>query len=267
MNLAQPPPILSPYVKQYWGIEGTSCVSTDYSIKIVPTGLVELDFYLGSIPGITQSDRNISENSVLNGQQKQHYDIHITDKLLMFSVIFQPAGAMLFFDMPMQEIYNQNVSLKHFIKAPVDKLEEQLYCADNFLQRTEIMNHFLFELLKKNYKEFEHSRINDSIRLINSAKGKISIEELASQACLSRKQFERVFTNSIGSTPKQFLRTVRFQYVLFNRSYLKNQSLTELAYKSGYYDQSHMIADFKYLTGLTPKQYFNGCESVSDYFA
>lgn len=266
MHLCKPAAILAPYVKQYWGIEGSTCSNVDYSITIVPTGLVELDFYLGARPTIIQKDREIADNSVLNGQQKQQFDLHITDSLLMFSVIFQPAGAMLFFDMPLKEVYNQNVSLRNFLKAPVDELEEKLYLAANFEQRTVIMNEFLYRLLKENYKQFEFARIGDTIRSINQTCGAISIEQLASNACLSRKQFERTFIDCIGSTPKQFLRTVRFQYTLFNKSHFANLSLTELAYKSGYYDQSHMISDFKHLTGMTPKQYFSNCDLVSDYF-
>lgn len=42
--------------------------------------------------------------------------------------------------------------------------------------------------------------------------------------------------------------------------------LTELAYTSGYYDQSHMINDYKLLSGKTPTQYFSECEPYSDYF-
>lgn len=267
MHLAKPATILAPYVKQYWGIEGATCPLNDYSITIVPTGLVELDFYLGTRPAIVQAERDIADNSVLNGQQKQGFDIHITDKLLMFSVIFQPAGAMLFFDMPLKEVYNQNVPLKYFMKAPIDQLEDDLYKASDFQQRTVLMNEFLLKLLAENYKKYAYARIENTIQLINNSYGAISIDELAANACLSRKQFERTFLDCIGSTPKQFLRTIRFQFVLFNKMHYKTHSLTELAHKCGYYDQSHMITDFKHLTGMTPKQYFSNCDLISDYFS
>jgi AraC-like DNA-binding protein len=46
----------------------------------------------------------------------------------------------------------------------------------------------------------------------------------------------------------------------------KSINLTELAYTCGYYDQSHMINDYKLLSGKTPAQYFSECEPYSDYF-
>ena len=45
-----------------------------------------------------------------------------------------------------------------------------------------------------------------------------------------------------------------------------DKSLTTLAYDCGYYDQSHMINEFKMMSGMTPKQYFAMCEPTSDYF-
>ncbi|MBW6537542.1 MAG: AraC family transcriptional regulator [Mariniphaga sp.] len=43
-------------------------------------------------------------------------------------------------------------------------------------------------------------------------------------------------------------------------------SRTQLAFNCGYYDQSHMIHDFKSLSGFTPGEYFACCEPYSDYF-
>ena len=43
--------------------------------------------------------------------------------------------------------------------------------------------------------------------------------------------------------------------------------MIDLAYKCGYYDQSHFINDFKSLSGLTPNQCFAENEVCSDFFA
>jgi AraC-like DNA-binding protein len=266
MLISKPSAELTPFVKQYWGIEDSLSGNNNYSIKIVPTGLIELDFYLGYKPEIKQPDRSITEYAILNGQQKQHYDIQIADNLFMFSVIFQPAGAMFFFDVPLNKLSNQNVPLKYLFKNSLDMLESELYEAENFDERTKIMNRYLLGILRQNYRDFEYNRIYESIKHINQVNGSVDIETLASRACLSRKQFERTFQTGVGITPKQFLRIVRFQYSLYNKSINSNITLTELAYKCGYYDQSHMIADFKSLTGLTPGQYFSNCEPMSDYF-
>jgi transcriptional regulator GlxA family with amidase domain len=109
-------------------------------------------------------------------------------------------------------------------------------------------------------------RIQYSISAINAAKGAVSIKELCSWACLGRRQFERMFTGYVGAAPKQFLKTVRFQNSLRIKQSNLAMNLTELAHSSGYYDQPHMIRDYRLLAGITPSEYFNQCEPYSDYF-
>jgi len=113
---------------------------------------------------------------------------------------------------------------------------------------------------------FNFSRINHAINIISQARGKISIENLASETCLSRKQFERKFSELIGITPKQYLKTIRLQYSLFLKSRKRKLNITDLAYEVGYYDQAHFINDFKSQTGYTPKQYFDNNSAYSDFF-
>lgn len=108
--------------------------------------------------------------------------------------------------------------------------------------------------------------MSHSLELIKKAKGMVDIDFLSQQACLSRKQFERLFSEHIGISPKQYLRIIRFQSALHNNSQSNHWSMTQLALESGYYDQSHFINDFKALTGLTPKKFFADCDSVSDFF-
>lgn len=82
--------------------------------------------------------------------------------------------------------------------------------------------------------------MTNAIELITPTKGNVSIDFLASNACLSRKQFERKFLSYIGISPKQFLKIIRFQNAIYFNQTTSFNKLTELAYKVGYYDQSHL---------------------------
>ena len=42
-------------------------------------------------------------------------------------------------------------------------------------------------------------------------------------------------------------------------------SLTEIAFKYGYYDQSHFIHDFKQFSGYHPSAYFYGKPEGAEY--
>lgn len=266
-HFSKPSLLLSPYVKQYWGLDSCVLAGNEHIQRIVPNGLMELMFYLGDKPHSQNLKKSIPDHTVLAGQQKENYDLRVTGNMNIFSVSFHPHGAMMFFDIPMSELYDQNVPLRFLLKDTVDKLETKMYEASGFDEKKAIVESFLLQELKRNFKKYEVARISKIVETINQFPGKINIESLASTACLSRKQFERIFAECIGSSPKHLLRIVRFQHAIFIKQRRRNFSLIDLAYHCGYYDQAHMVNEFKSLSGLTPVQYFSGCEAYSDYFS
>ena len=58
---------------------------------------------------------------------------------------------------------------------------------------------------------------------------------------------------SIGIGPKDFARTVRLQHALLLAT--ASQDWGRIARDAGYYDQPHLIADFRELIGLTPSAF------------
>lgn len=265
-HISKPSLFLSQYVKQYWAIEDCLPNGSRHLQRLVPNGLMELMFYLCDTPKALDENKQFSDNSILSGQQKSYYDIVVSGKLSLFSISFQPYGAKLFFDIPSNEFYDQNIPLKYILKDKAFELESELYKSKTFEDKIRIVENFLKHQLQKRIKEYEVKRIMKSVALINQSKGVIDIETLSSSVCLCRKQYERIFAEYIGSSPRQFLRTVRFQNTLQEKQRNKNIQLTDLAYTCGYYDQSHMINDYKLLSGKTPTQYFSECEPYSDYF-
>ncbi|WP_320052689.1 helix-turn-helix domain-containing protein [uncultured Acetobacteroides sp.] len=257
---------LSLFVKQYWAIESCVAGGAEHIQRIVPNGLMELMFYLGAHPSVIDSSRHLQDTSILSGQQNGFYDLAISEPLSMFTISFHPHGASMFFDIRANELFDQSIPLKLLVKDAVAELECRLYEACTFEGRVGIAERFLLNQLRKSSKEYEVNRMAHCLALVNRQRGMVAIDELASEACLSRKQLERSFLSYIGASPKQFLRAVRFQSTLFEKQQHADLSLTELAYRCGYYDQSHMISDYKKLSGKTPSQYFSECEPYSDYF-
>jgi AraC-like DNA-binding protein len=264
--ITKPSISLSQYVRKYWALENCLSPETIYTHRIIPSGLAELFFYFNNKPTTIDISRNIEENIFISGHQKDFYDIVLSKQYSLFSILFNPLGLTVFFDIPVYEFYNKNVPLKYSLKNEVNELESKLLETKTFFDKIKLVEDFLLKRLGKNKKKCEFHRLSHSISLITKAKGNLDINYLASEACLSRKQYERIFSEYIGTSPKQFLRTIRFQNTLVQKSKDKNDSLTSLAYNCGYYDQSHMISEFKLFSGMTPTQYFSECEPFSDYF-
>lgn len=266
-QLANPSSLLSPYIKQYWGIENCIANGESYTHRIIPSGFIEMSFYFDDLPVALDYSKNLPSQSILSGQLNSFYNISISGHLKMFSISFKPLGAFMFFELPLNEISNQNIPLKALFKDEINKIEDLLYESKTFYDKVDIIEKYLLQLLKKKEKIFDYNRISHSLQIINKSRGKTQVEYLSAEACLSRKQFERTFSAFIGLSPKQFIKVIRFQNALFTKHQYPNDSLTKLAYDVGYFDQSHMVNNFKSLSGLSPKQYFKECTPVSDYFS
>ena len=86
--------------------------------------------------------------------------------------------------------------------------------------------------------------------------GNISITELAKQSGYSACYIRRCFESVHGISPKVFGKFIRFQRMLHSIGENADQAQLEaLAADCGYYDQSHMMKDFKKFSGMTPDGY------------
>ncbi len=104
-------------------------------------------------------------------------------------------------------------------------------------------------------RDFE--RVDHAVKMIENSKGKIKTQGIAQEVCLGIKQFERIFSNHVGLNPKKFISIIRFQNVLQMKRKFNELNMYQLAFDNGYYDQAHFNHDFKSLTGLTPRTFFN----------
>ncbi len=265
-HFAKPSADLAPYIKQYWGMNSALTGGRKHIQRIVPNGLMELSFYLGEAPRNLNGEKFFCSHSLISGQLRSHFDIVTEGYTDLFSVSLKPYGATMFFDIPMSEITDYHIALRNLVPKNMELPEEKLYEAGNFQSRVHIIEEWLRILKKQNRENYYLQRIMYNIQKINNSRGHSTIEDLAGHACLSRKQYERIFNGQIGLTPKNFLRIIRFQNAIHYKQKFPEADLLDLTYQCGYYDQSHMIRDFKALSGHTPKQYFDVCPPVSDYF-
>lgn len=83
---------------------------------------------------------------------------------------------------------------------------------------------------------------------------KFSMEELATQFALSRRNFDRRFIQATGNTPLEYQQRVRIEQA---KKMLENgrSSVTDVMYETGYTDQKAFRSVFKKITGLTPADY------------
>lgn len=92
---------------------------------------------------------------------------------------------------------------------------------------------------------------------INSLQGNVRIHELADELYYSERHMSRIFQDSMGITPKTFVRIVRFQNVIDSILHQPVLSLCDYLAELGYADQSHFQREFKEYTGITPSRFLS----------
>jgi len=77
-----------------------------------------------------------------------------------------------------------------------------------------------------------------------------TVDEFADAAGLSPRQMRRLFHLELGIGPKRYLRIARLRRLL--TAVHANVPWVNLALDAGFYDQAHLIADFRELLNATP---------------
>ncbi|MBY8872449.1 helix-turn-helix domain-containing protein [Micromonospora sp. PLK6-60] len=80
---------------------------------------------------------------------------------------------------------------------------------------------------------------------------------LARRLAVSERHLRDLFADCVGLSPKRFARITRVRGVLA-RAGRPAPRWAQLAITAGYYDQSHMSADFSIMMGVPPAAYFAG---------
>jgi AraC-like DNA-binding protein len=80
-----------------------------------------------------------------------------------------------------------------------------------------------------------------------------NVNAVAVDLGVSERQLRRVFRETIGVSPKTFAKLTRFHRALRAVREDVHASWASIAAAVGYYDQAHLIADFRAIAGVTPR--------------
>lgn len=128
-----------------------------------------------------------------------------------------------------------------------------------------VLECYVDELVEENIHHSD-GLIQETIALIRAQKGEIKIKDLNDTLGICKSTLEQRFNREIGISPKEFCKIEKLTNFLKNYFEFSNEmTLTQLTFKSGYYDQSHLIKDFKYYVDDSPKRFLSNANKVMLY--
>lgn len=243
---------LANYVRFFWILESNEPGYTHRSMADVCPEMVF--HYKGCFNEITNGLKEPASISALQGPSTRIRRFSIDDAFGILGVYLYPYAIPVLFGIPSTEVNNEMPDLVSMLGKEGAMLEERIFTAATNSERIKILSEYLEQRLRKNQQH--QPAMLSCIRSMIHSNIQVKIEEIASQYFISQRQFERKFKQLSGFSPKLFSRIVRFHHAC--QQFGSLNSLTQIAYDCGYYDQSHFINDFKEFSGHYPKQYFSG---------
>ncbi|WP_221393404.1 AraC family transcriptional regulator [Dyadobacter sp. NIV53] len=193
----------------------------------------------------------------VTGPQSERTVLALGHNHLMIKIGFQPGVLYRLLGQPMHLMLQQDYDGEAVFGSGVRLTIDELANAQDFMTMKNIVEKFMFFNLTKIKKPVS---IDYVIPEIIKHGGMLKIDTLVKQANMSNRQFERAFKDRMGVSPKFYSRLVRFGKAWLLKENNPGITWTEVAYECNYFDQMHLIRDFKTFTNTNPKDISNSFE-------
>jgi AraC-like DNA-binding protein len=157
------------------------------------------------------------------------------------AVLGVPASAIAGRYVPLEELWGQSITVR---------LVERLAQAHTKLEAAQVLEHAIAERIAR----VTERPSAPPLALEAAAKlSRANVNEVADDLGVSERHLRRVFRESLGVSPKAFAKLARFHRALRAAREHAHPSWASIASAVGYYDQAHLIADFRAIAGVTPQ--------------
>ena len=240
-------PSLQPYVKLICTMDCDGETDTSH-IRVLPDTCVELFLNYTSTPVAIIGDK-LYKRSIISFRMSCPMEVQMRKGAGCLAICFHPGMAYKFFHVPMHTLTDTTATLSDLWSESAQEIEDNLARAPDNQTRACIVQNYLLQQLTSDKNDLQ---VTYCLQLSRLSGGLVSVNKLANDTGISQRHLSRKFQHCVGLSPKEYLRVFRFIQSLY---YIKEHSvlsLTEIAYKSGYYDQAHFNRDCKAYTGCAP---------------
>lgn len=240
------------FINSIWRLQEYNtrqCIET-----ILPKGTVEIIFNLSDNIIYSNPATGVKINlpcCFVNGINYKPFNIVKEGQQTFLGIQLNAMGLKILFNISAEE-FNDNIVEGCLACKSLEALSGQLFLKKTFEEQIEIIRKWICQ-------KISDSKYSKSINQIYNLfyrqnRDELTVKKLCGESCVSDRQFRRLAIDWLGTNPETFLRYNKYISAL-HLLHRSDSSLTQLGLQAGYYDQSHFIREFKYFTGLTPKEY------------
>lgn len=247
-------------IAYFWTLKSSESDVNSEMYRFVPDGYVDWVFHKGNPWQLNLPD-SINQSNTGNfhvfGQLKTYLNLSLPkDNLDMFAVKFHPWVVNKIWNIDMHYLTNSCMDLESLEIPFVNDLQDKICHAKTVFVCINLIEDYLSThtqcTIDLSLKQIFEQLHNDTNHLNLSSLG------------IGIRRLEQRFKNEIGITPKLLYRTHRINSVIDKMKTNSEESLTQLALAHNYYDQSHLIRDFKQFTGYSPTKFLKSIDPNGD---
>jgi AraC-like DNA-binding protein len=257
-----PHPLLQPFVDNYF-----LCTSQGEKIFLnspwPASNETSLIFYLADqpvhYPNMNKPSPPRHEGGCIVGLQSGcNGVVQFKGVFQTFIIQFKANGFNKLFALSARNFVNKVYYMDEVFGSVANALNEKLQNAGGILPMAEFADQFLLHFLTRQKKTILlHDGISFVANELFSGSALQSVDSYALKANMSVRNFGRRFTEQVGVSPKFYCRLLRFSNAVNTKIKKAGSSWTSIAYECGYYDQMHMIRDFKEFANVSPRDLFS----------
>jgi uncharacterized protein with WD repeat len=226
-------------------------------VFVLPDSRATLLFHIVSGTRINKIGgfKSAEGNGVVLGAATKVYSMRVVDVPVTIVVKFRTAGSYQLLQLPMRTLTDRCVDLRDIWGGQAVALTDALLRAHDHEQRLILLERFFNARL-----EHCSERASRTSRIVAAALHSSEQPPSNAGSVPSPRHLRRLVGDVVGLNPCTLWRIERF-----NRAMELAQSSTlqweEVAAKAGYYDQAHMIGEFKHFTGFAPGAFLRALHS------
>lgn len=249
---------LVPHVEMLWASERGGALPHSREFNL-PTGRADIVIPLLDEQRISRyrdSDDTVGEHhhgGVVHGAHDHASQRDTTGASCVVGVHFKPGGAAAFFGGALPDLHNRTVPLEALWGPSARALRDELQGTPGPHARLLRLEAYLMARLA--FARPGDGLVAEALRTMARDPAAASIEPLQRASGLGPTRFISRFEQHVGLTPKRYLRVLRFHTLLSRVALTPPGDWALAAAEAGYADQSHLIHEFKRITGMTPTAY------------
>lgn len=258
LSMRVPGERLKPWIEVLWYAQAPA--QSYARERLLPSGTAELIVNLREDETrIYDADTGIAVDrhpaALLCGPHGRPFAIDTDIPIRIYGVHFRGGGAWPFFGIPLGELTDRHVALGDlWTEAAARELRGRLAAVADPGIGLAFLEQYLERRLDRSPVS-RHPAVAALLGALAADPAVVRIGTVAEQAGLSENRLRTLFERQVGLTPKRFARVRRFQRVLTDIEHQPSVDWSAVAADGGYFDQSHLIQEFRRFTTLTPSAY------------